>query len=122
LDKNLPFSSSNYGQNTVDIFVPSDEIYVPDATEGYTFNSGTSLGAAIVTGIAGLIRSHYPNLSASQVKEIILKSGVSYDGQIQVPGEEEGVLKPFSELSKSGKVVNAYNALLMAKEISKKKK
>jgi hypothetical protein len=30
--------------------------------------------------------------------------------QVQVPGEKEGVLKPFSEMSKSGKVVNAYNA------------
>ena len=122
LGKNLLFKSSNYGQNSVDIFAPSEDIFVPDATEGYTFNSGTSLGAAIVTGIAGLIRSQYPNLSASQVKEIILQSGVSYDLQVQVPGEKEGVLKPFSELSKSGKIVNAYNALLMAKEYSKRKK
>jgi cell wall-associated protease len=45
---------------------------------------------------------------------------VAYDLQVQVPGEKEGVLKPFSELSKSGKVVNAYNALLMAEKISKK--
>ena len=122
IGKNLPMQSSNYGQNSVDIFAPSEDIYVPDATLGYTFNSGTSLACAITSGIAGLIRSYYPNLSASQVKEIILKSGISYDLKVQVPGEEEGVLKPFSEMSKSGKVVNAYNALLMAKEYSKKKK
>jgi hypothetical protein len=40
---------------------------------------------------------------------------------VQVPGEKEGTLKPFSELSKSGKVVNAYNAMIMAAAMSKKK-
>jgi cell wall-associated protease len=121
LNKNLLCDFSNYGHTNVDIFVPSDEIYVPDATEGYTFNSGTSLGAAIMTGIAGLIRSYYPKLTAAQVKEIIMQSGVSYDLQVQVPGEKEGVLQPFSEMSKSGKVVNAYNALLMAAGYNKKR-
>jgi cell wall-associated protease len=122
LNKNLLYNFSNYGKKNVDVFAPSEEIYVPDATEGYTFNSGTSLGSAITSGIAGLIRSYYPKLTAAQVKQIILDSGVSYNLQVQVPGEKEGVLKPFSELSKSGKVVNAYNALLMAEKMSKKKK
>ena len=79
------------------------------------------MSSPIVAGVAALIRSYYPKLSASQVKKIILESGVFYDLKVQVPGEKEGVLKPFSELSKSGKVVNAYNALIMAEDVSKKK-
>ncbi len=121
LDKNLPLSNSNYGRNNVDVFAPSAELFVPDALEGNTFNSGTSLGAALTTGIAGLIRSYYPILTAAEVKQILLDSSVKYDLEVQVPGEKEGTLKPFSELSKSGGVVNAYNALLLAKKYSKKK-
>nr|MBP9793973.1 S8 family serine peptidase [Flavobacterium sp.] len=103
------------------VFAPSAELFVPDALEGNTFNSGTSLGAALTTGIAGLIRSYYPILTAAEVKQILLDSSVKYDLEVQVPGEKEGTLKPFSELSKSGGVVNAYNALLLAKKYSKKK-
>jgi cell wall-associated protease len=117
LGKNILLKSSNFGQNSVDIFAPSEDIYVPDATEGHTFNSGTSLGAAIVSGIAGLIRSYYPKLTAAQVKQIIMDSGVSYDIEVIVPGTKDKKVK-FSELSKSGKVVNVYNAMKMAKKTS----
>jgi cell wall-associated protease len=121
VDKSFVYGNASYGKKNVDVFAPAVDIYAPDSIRGYFLNVGSSFSAAITSGIAGLIRSHYPKLSASQVKEIIIKSGVSYDLQVQVPGEKEGVLKPFSELSKSGKVVNAYNALLMAKEYSAKK-
>ncbi len=119
-DSNLPSSFSNYSLNNVDVFAPGSDIYTTDAEINYTVSAGTSLSTSIVSGTAALIRSHYPKLTAAQVKQIILDSGVSYDLQVKVPGEKEGVLKPFSEMSKSGKVVNVYNALLMAGEMSKK--
>jgi cell wall-associated protease len=112
---------TNYGKKNVDVFAPGQDLYTTDATSGYVRNMGTSLACAITSGTAALIRSYYPKLTAAQVKQIILDSGVAYDNlQVQVPGEKEGVLKPFSEMSKSGKVVNAYNALLMAKEVCRK--
>jgi len=122
LSQNFLYENSNFGKNTVDFFAPANNLFVPDATKINDFNSGTSLASAITTSVAALVRSYYPKLSAAQVKQILLDSCVKYDLEVQVPGEKEGTLKPFKELSKSGGVVNAYNALLMAKELSKKKK
>ena len=52
----------------------------------------------------------------------LMESGVSYDIDVEITNEQgEKVLVPFSSLSKSGKIVNAYNALLMAKDYEKKK-
>jgi len=114
---------SNYGKESVDIFAPGEFIYVPKSKDDFDFMSGTSYSAPIVSGIVGLIRSYYPNLSAKEVKQIILKSGVTYDIMVNKPSmEKEKESVPFSSLSKTGKVVNAYNALLMAEEVSKKKK
>ncbi|WP_394757901.1 S8 family serine peptidase, partial [Flavobacterium sp.] len=124
LDGNKYFllPSTNYGNKTVDIFAPGYFLKTTDPNVGYSYRDGTSMASPIVSGVAALVRSYYPKLTASQVKQIILESGVAYDLNVQVPGEKDGVLKPFREMSKSGKVVNAYNALLMAAEFSKKKK
>ncbi|WP_420571371.1 S8 family serine peptidase [Kordia sp.] len=122
-DKNLVSNFSNYNNKHVDIFAPGDSIYVysPDGSNYY--NSGTSLATPMVSKIAGIVRSYYPNLTAPEVKQIIMESGVSYDIMVNKPSaSKEKELVPFSSLSKSGKIVNAYNALLMAEEVSKKKK
>jgi cell wall-associated protease len=117
--KELLFIGTNYGKH-VDVLSPSYELTVTDANKNYTKNSGTSLGSAIVTGVAALIRSYYPKLTAAQVKQIILDSGITYDIEVIMPGTKDKKVK-FKELSKSGKIVNVYNALLMAGEVSKKK-
>ncbi|MFK7750305.1 MAG: S8 family serine peptidase [Kordia sp.] len=123
VDENVTYTYSNYGKNEVDIFAPAAYIYTTFNDNKYKYDSGTSLSCIIVSGIAALIRSHYPNLKASEVKQIIMESGVSLDIMVNKPSEkEEKELVPFSSLSKSGKIVNAYNALLLAEEISKKKK
>ncbi len=122
-DKYFLVSYTNYGKKTVDTFAPGEFIKTTYPENKYAYRDGTSMATPIVSGVAALVRSYYPKLTASQVKQIILESGVAYNNlQVQVPGEAEGVLKPFSEMSKSGKVVNAYNALLMAGEVSKKGK
>jgi cell wall-associated protease len=110
---------SNYGYKNVDIFAPGFYLYTTDASGKYVYNDGTSLACAITSGVAALIRSYYPKLTASQVKQIILDSGVAFDMDVIMPGTKDKKIK-FSELSKSGKVVNVYNALLMAEKISKK--
>ncbi|WP_164974447.1 S8 family serine peptidase [Flavobacterium amnicola] len=121
-DKKFLATFTNYGKKTVDIFAPSFFLKTTDANVGYSYRDGTSMASPIVSGVAALVRSHYPRLTASEVKQILLDSSVKYDLEVQVPGEKQDTLKPFKELSKSGGVVNAYNALLMAKEYSKKKK
>jgi len=83
-DSTMVWLSSNYGTKNVDIFAPGHKIYClsRNITRNY---SGTSLASAIVSGIASLIRSYYPNLSAIEVKEIILKSGISFDVDVVQP-------------------------------------
>ncbi|AXT61891.1 peptidase S8 [Aquimarina sp. AD10] len=123
LDKNLVAFFSNYGKKNVDVFAPGEKIYTTDINNKYEFSRGTSIASPITAGVAALIRSYYPNLSASQVKKVILESGTSYDIDVEITGENgEKKLIPFSELSKSGKIVNAYNALLLAEKMSKNKK
>ena len=108
---------SNYGKINVDIFAPGGEIYSTYPENEYETISGTSMASPAVAGVAALIRSQYPNLTASQVKHIILDSGVPITIKVIVP--ESSKVKPFSDLSKSGKIVNVYNALIMAQEVSK---
>ena len=121
-DKKFLANFTNYGQNTVDVFAPSFFIKTTEANIGYAYRDGTSMASPIVCGVAALVRSHYPKLSAKEVKEILLESSVKYDLEVQVPGEAQETLKPFKELSKTGGVINAYNALLVAKEWKKSKK
>jgi len=123
LDENLAGFFSSYGKENVDIFAPGQEICTSTTGNKYKYTRGTSVATPLVSGIAALIRSYYPNLTASEVKQIIMESGVSYDIMVNKPStSKEKELVPFSSLSKSGKIVNAYNALLLAEEVSKKKK
>jgi hypothetical protein len=74
----------------------------------------------MVSGTAALIWSYYPKLTVTEVKQIILDSGTAYDIEVLVPGGKGKKVK-FSELSKSGKVLNVYDAMELAKKVSKKK-
>jgi subtilisin family serine protease len=76
------------------------------------------MAAPAVAGVAALIRSYYPKLSAAQVKQIIMDSGLSIPNKVVVGGDANDV-RPFGDLTKSGKMVNAYNALIMAHQLSK---
>ncbi|OAB31486.1 Subtilase family protein [Flavobacterium fryxellicola] len=120
-DTTLVASFSNYGKKNVDLFAPGDQIYTSVGGNSYGFDSGTSLAAPMVSGTAALIWSYYPKLSAKQVKQIILESGTAYDIDVLVPGGE-GKKAKFSELSKSGKVLNVYNAMQLAEKVSKSKR
>ena len=101
----------------MDVFAPGYQIYSPKPNNEYDFIDGTSFSAPAVSGVAALIRSYYPKLTATQVKQIIMDSGLQLPAKVTVPGSENSV-KSFGELSKSSKLVNAYNALIMASKIS----
>ncbi|WP_231955231.1 S8 family peptidase [Aquiflexum balticum] len=111
---------SNFGKENVDVFAPGDDIYSTMPENEYDFQGGTSMAAPMVSGLAALIRSHYPQLSAAQVKKIIMESGIKPKLNVVVAGDPEKVL-PFEQLSKSGKMVNAYNALIMAEKVARGK-
>lgn len=110
---------SNYGTKNVDVYAPGVKIYATTPNNTYKYLQGTSMASPNVAGVAALIRSYYPKLKASQVKHILMDSGVSVSTTLMV-GEEGKESRTFASLSKSGKIVNAYNALLLAEKMSKK--
>ncbi|UCE95049.1 MAG: S8 family peptidase [Flavobacteriaceae bacterium] len=112
-NEDLVSTFSNYGKLNVDLFAPGSEIYSTIPKNEYKSIQGTSMAAPEVAGVACLIRSYYPELSASQVKHILMNSGTKVDLEVKLPGGE-GKMVPFSDLSVSGRVLNAYNALKMA--------
>ncbi|CAL2079871.1 S8 family peptidase [Tenacibaculum sp. 190524A02b] len=118
-NEKLPASFSNYGKKNVDVFAPGVQVHSTTPDNEYKKFSGTSMAAPSTAGVAALIRSYYPQLSASQVKHILMNSGTKINLSVVKPGSQSaqnptGELVSFSELSVSGRVVNAYNALRMA--------
>ncbi len=112
-DQELPASFSNFGKTKVDLFAPGVDIFSTVPSNEYEANDGTSMAAPVVTGIAALLMSYYPDLSASEIKEILINS-VTIPEIVHVvkPGSiEEPITKPFSDLSITGGIVNAYNAV-----------
>ena len=116
LDENFTAYFSNYGKINVDIFAPGVDIYSSMPNNKYKFQDGTSMASPVVAGIASLIMSYFPRLSAKKVKEIILESGIDIDLEIGNLGDK----KNFNEYSKSGKLINAYNALILASKSRRK--
>ncbi len=109
---------SNYGKTNVDVFAPGVKIWATTPLNTYEFLQGTSMAAPEVAGVAAMIRSYYPNLSAKQVKQILMDSGLSTNTKVVLGGEASNT-ESFTNISKSGKMVNMYNALIMADKMSK---
>jgi cell wall-associated protease len=111
---------SNYGKERVDVFAPGVKIYstMPGGNQ-YGNQQGTSMSTPIVSGIAALLRSYYPNLSATQVKKIIEKSVWIPDAANLCfrPGAKADIV-PFTTLSRTGGIVNAYNAVVAADQFN----
>ncbi len=103
---------SNYGKREVDVFAPGVYIYSTTPDSMYDYASGTSMASPVVSGIAALIRSRYPDLSAVQVKEILMKSTRPLPDQVMEPGTFE--LVKSSELSVTGGTVDVVNAMKLA--------
>lgn len=119
INDNLKTSFSNYGKENVDIYAPGTSMYTTATKNAYKSGRGTSYASPIVAGVAALLKSYYPSLTAVQLKKVLLESGISYAIDVNIGDRKKKKLVPFSILSKSGKIVNAYNALLMAEKISK---
>jgi len=113
-------SFSNFGKKNVDLFSPGVQLKstVPDGKYGPA--SGTSMASPAAAGVAALIRSYYPELSAVQVKHIMENSVVKQDGEVVRPGSIDKV--KFTELCVSGGTVSATNAVAMAEKTKPAKK
>ena len=119
-DDDAVASFSNYGQANVDLFAPGVEIYSTAPDGKYKNASGTSMASPVTAGVAAVIRSYYPELTAEQVKECLEKSVVKQNYSVKKPGSEDKV--PFKSLSRTGGVVNVYEAVKLAGQMKGKKK
>ena len=92
-DLAAPFS--NYGKKTVDLFAPGVDIYSTKNGGGYLNESGTSMASPVTAGVAAVIRSYFPKLSAKQVKKILEKSVDKDYAKLKVtkPGDMAYVVK-----------------------------
>lgn len=114
-DANLKASFSNYGKYNVDVFAPGFMINSTVPDNKYEEFDGTSMAAPVVSGLAALVLSYYPHLTAVDLKDIIMKSVTKVERKVKYKNEKDETLRVnFSELCVSGGIVNAYNALKLA--------
>ena len=112
--KSYTASFSNYGKNGVDVFAPGTRIYstVPGGNN-YRNLQGTSMASPVVAGLAALVLSYNPQLTAQQLKWVIEKSATPLTAKVKLPGTEDKMVQ-LSDISITGGVVNAYEALKLA--------
>ena len=129
--KYIAASFSNFGASNVDVFAPGVDIYSCVPFSAYDTYNGTSMAAPVTAGVAAIIRSYYPQFSASEVKHILTASAIPVNGNVIIPGAKAGKKKLFffggkaktssmKSLCRTGGIVNVYTAVKMAEAKSKK--
>ncbi len=120
LNTSLPGIFSNYGKKEVDLFAPGVQVYSTMPGNEYEPQDGTSMAAPVTTGVAAFVLSYFPKLTAVQLKELLMNS-VYETGKLKVtlpdPTYAGGKEVPFKKLSRTGGIVNAYNAVQKALEM-----
>jgi cell wall-associated protease len=110
---------SNYGAKTVDLLSPGNKIYSTlPGQNNYGYLQGTSMASPIVSHIAAMIRSYFPYLSAIQVKQILMNSvWKPVDASVKYTIPNRDADKSLIEVCSTGGIVNAANAITLAKTI-----
>ncbi|GAB3201962.1 subtilisin family serine protease [Pontibacter aydingkolensis] len=123
LDKTFIGTFSNYGQKNVDLFAPGVDLILLAPDNKYDQMDGTSFASPVVSGVAALVWSYYPELTALELKDVLLQSSVKYPKlKVYYPTEEKSKkTTKFSTLSASGGVVNAFEALKLAERVVQEK-
>ena len=103
---------SNYGKEKVDLFAPGEDIYSSMPNAIFAFQGGTSMAAPVVSGVAAWIAAYFPKHQGPALKKILMDSSIRLPINVLTPDNEE--INSFARFSKSGGIVNLYNALLLA--------
>ncbi len=124
MNNDLDFAAnfSNYGKNMVDIFAPGVDIESLAPESKYEIADGTSFSAPVVSGVAALLLSYYPELTYSDIKNIILNSALDFSNtKVYVPSEYSIKRKTtkFKKLSSTGGIISAYKAVKLAETYQK---
>ncbi|HEY3133331.1 MAG TPA: S8 family serine peptidase [Gemmatimonadaceae bacterium] len=107
---------SNYGHDRVDVYAPGVDIYSAWSGGQFRRESGTSMAAPMVSGIAAVLMEYYPELSAADVRRIILDSAIEYKDRLVLAPGGKGDPIPFGRLSATGGIANLYAALRLAEQ------
>ncbi len=113
-NKKLTATFTNYGKKTVDFFAPGVDIVSLDTLNSYKQGSGTSFSSPVVSGVAALVLSYYPELKAPELIDILYHSlYITGNKKVYLPNEGPGkkVKTKFEDLTITGGIVNAYQAL-----------
>ena len=106
---------SNYGRAAVDLFAPGAAVTSLKPGGGIQTANGTSFASPVVAGVAALVMAYFPELTAEEVRQVLLDSSVRYAAdEVARPGDGTPVL--FDQLSATGGVVNAAAAVRLAAE------
>jgi subtilisin family serine protease len=119
LNERLASRSSNYGTQTVDLFAPGTDILSTIPGNHYARFSGTSMAAPCAAGVAALLRSYFPSLTAVQIRAVLMNSSYKPALLVNKPGRTSQRV-PFNTLSRSGGLLNAYEAVRAAQRQSAK--
>jgi subtilisin family serine protease len=112
-DNTLAAEFSNFGKKSVDFFAPGVQIYSTTPGNAYKYFDGTSMASPATAGVAALLMSYFPDLTITQVRDIMRQSTRKFDTlKVQKPGSSEEIL--FSNLSITGGLLNAYEAVRLA--------
>ncbi len=95
---------SNYGKKNVDLFSPGVAIHSTIPDNKYKDEQGTSMASPAAAGVAAMLRSYFPTLTAVQVKKILMESTAPVTGKVKKPGSDE--LVELKDLCVTGGVVN----------------
>lgn len=107
---------SNYGATEVDLFAPGVDIFSTTPEDHYDAYDGTSMASPVVAGAAAYVWSYYPDLTAEQLRQVLIQSAVKIKGRQRIPGKRKK--KCPSKLSVTGSMVNLPAALKLAEELS----
>ena len=117
---------SNYGASEVDLFAPGVAIYSTTPENQYEAFDGTSMASPVAAGVAAFVWSYYPDLTAAELKQILMDSAIPIKGRNRIPGAvkkrwySRTPKSRISELSKTGGEINLPAALRLAEERSSK--
>ncbi|MEU7894424.1 type VII secretion-associated serine protease mycosin [Nonomuraea sp. NPDC049152] len=104
VDRKLKVAAFSNRQTYLSVVAPGKQIVSADGPRSYVIGDGTSSAAAMVAGIAALVRSAYPRLTPLQVRRAI-ESGADREGHSKAYGHG---------------VVNAAHALAEARRLAER--
>jgi type VII secretion-associated serine protease mycosin len=97
------WENSNYGEG-VTLTAPGVNIVEADPSQssGYSEGTGTSDSTAFVSAAAALVRAKYPDLTAGQVINRLIKSATFLNHDVKKAPDEEygyGIIRPYKALT-----------------------